>query len=151
MNLFSIILPAKNPPITSDVTYDSSVKKKTSSINFAKKIKKITNSVFFCIKKGAYFPQETYISRPRSSSVSKCVFREVPEKLEPYCNDGKIELDNHFFLKESIAYVSSVDCSMIGTQLPENNDGSLVLIEEGEGRKTYTTRQWDMAPNNAWG
>ncbi|KFX13086.1 hypothetical protein KP17_12140 [Pectobacterium parvum] len=74
----------------------------------------------------------------------------MPEKLKPYCNGAKIEADHHFFLKENITYVSSVDCSMTGTQLPENNNGPLVLIEEDEGRKVYARRSWDLAPDNAW-
>ncbi|WP_224555170.1 hypothetical protein [Pectobacterium versatile] len=150
MSLFSIISPVKNPSTISNVTDAKPVKSKALLTSFVKNIKKIANSALLCKKKGDYFPQEIYVSAPKSSSVSRYVFREAPEKLKPYCDGVKIELDNHFFLKEGIAYVSSVDCSMTGIQLPEKNDGRLVLIEEEEGRKVYARRTWDLAPDNAW-
>lgn len=114
------------------------------------KIAHVFNSIFPLGKQNSYTLKDMNISSPISACVQASVFSVVPEKLQRNCEDGLITLDRHYFLKEKISILSSVDCSNTGTQLPENKNSNLELIDSGISRKEYRCKNWDYTPPFAW-
>lgn len=68
--------------------------------NLLSKINQISNSFIHFSKRGEYTVKEMQISSPTAAWVSVDVFKEVPEKLKPYCkNRHHIVLDNNYMKK----------------------------------------------------
>lgn len=122
----------------------------TSGKGVLSKIARVFNSIFPLGKQNSYTLREINISSPIGACVTASVFNVIPEKLQRSCEDGMITVDRHYFLKDKIDFLASVDCSLIGTQLPENEDTSLELIDSGISRKEYRTKKWDYTPPFAW-
>ncbi|AXF77116.1 hypothetical protein LU604_03795 [Erwinia tracheiphila] len=106
--------------------------------NLLSKINQISNSFIHFSKRGEYTVKEMQISSPTAAWVSVDVFKEVPEKLKPYCkNRHHIVLDNNYMKKQEIRVIYSISCASACNRLPENPASNLELIAEGVGFKEY--------------
>lgn len=146
----SIHISVKKIHTTVLLTSEESEKHHEGKVNILSKLKNIYNHFCSPFRKRSYRTCEIYVSSPVKGCVPATVFHKIPESLMPYVEDGMINVDKNYFLKNKISFISSVDCSATGTALPENKDSTPELCSSDFMRKEYQRQNWDYTSLSAW-